>query len=51
VELKPGGMHLMFMEIIKPLEKGTKVPVTFVFEKAGKVTVDVSVQPRAPEVK
>jgi periplasmic copper chaperone A len=51
VELKPGGMHLMFMDINKPLEKGTKVPVTFVFEKAGKVTVDVSVQPRAPEVK
>jgi periplasmic copper chaperone A len=51
VELKPGGMHLMFLDITKPLEKGTKVPVTFVFEKAGKVTVDVSVQPRAPEVK
>lgn len=46
VELKPGGMHIMFMGITQPLEKGTKVPVTFVFEKAGKVTVDFDVKPR-----
>ncbi len=48
VELKPGGLHVMFMDIAKPLQKGAKVPVTFVFEKAGKVTVDFIVQPRAP---
>jgi periplasmic copper chaperone A len=49
VELKPGGLHVMFMGITKPLEKGTKVPVTFVFEKAGKISVDFIVQARTPE--
>jgi periplasmic copper chaperone A len=46
LELKPGGMHVMFMDIKKPLENGSKVPVTFEFEKAGKVTVDFQIMPR-----
>jgi uncharacterized protein YcnI/copper(I)-binding protein len=37
VELKPGGMHLMFMQVKEPFEEGTTVPVTLEFEKAGKV--------------
>ncbi|PYE89339.1 copper chaperone PCu(A)C [Phyllobacterium leguminum] len=40
VELKPGGMHLMFMDVIKPFKKGDTVPVTLQFQKAG--TVDVT---------
>ena len=44
VMLKPGGYHIMFMELKAPLAKGSKVPVTLVFEKAGKVDVDFAVQ-------
>ncbi|MBP1882036.1 copper(I)-binding protein [Ensifer mexicanus] len=37
VELKSGGLHLMFMEVKKPFAEGETVPVTLTFEKAGKV--------------
>ncbi|MCG8562370.1 MAG: copper chaperone PCu(A)C [Hyphomicrobiales bacterium] len=43
VELKPGGYHLMFMELKQPLEKGQTFPATLVFETAGKLTVEFSV--------
>ena len=42
-ELKPGGAHLMFMEIRKPFVEGEKVPVTLKFEKAGEVKVEFHV--------
>ena len=44
VALKPGGFHIMFMELKAPFAKGAKVPVTLVFEKAGKVDVEFAVQ-------
>lgn len=44
VTLKPGGFHIMFMELKAPFAKDTKVPVTLVFEKAGKIDVDFSVE-------
>lgn len=44
VTLKPGGFHIMFMELKSPLAKGAKVPVTLVFEKAGSIDVDFLVQ-------
>ena len=47
VELKPGGYHIMFMELAKPLEKGTTIKLTLTFEKAGEMTVDVPVQDSA----
>ena len=34
VELKPGGYHLMFQQLKAPLQEGTEVPVTLVFEDA-----------------
>ncbi|MDK1373002.1 MULTISPECIES: copper chaperone PCu(A)C, partial [unclassified Sinorhizobium] len=37
VELKSGGLHLMFMEVMKPFAEGETVPVTLTFEKAGRV--------------
>lgn len=37
VELKAGGLHLMFMDVKTPFKEGDAVPVTLVFEKAGKV--------------
>jgi len=44
VELKPGGYHLMFMELKQPLKQGDKVPVTLKFEKAGEVKVELAVE-------
>ena len=43
VELKPGGYHLMAMELKQPLKLGATFPVTLVFEKAASVTVVVTV--------
>ncbi len=42
VELKPGGLHMMFFDVKKPFAEGDKVPVTLVFEKAGKVEIVLS---------
>ena len=42
VELKPGGLHMMFFDVKKPFAEGDKVPVTLIFEKAGKVEVVLS---------
>jgi copper(I)-binding protein len=44
VTLKPGGLHIMFMELKAPFANDTKVPVTLVFEKAGSVNVELLVQ-------
>ena len=42
-ELRPGGAHLMFMQIKKPFKEGDKVPVTLTFERAGEVQVEFHV--------
>ena len=43
VELKPGGLHLMFMNIKAPLAAGETVPVKLKFAKAGEVEVKMPV--------
>jgi copper(I)-binding protein len=43
VELKPGGMHLMFINIKAPLATGETVPVKLKFAKAGEVEVKMPV--------
>ena len=43
VTLAPGGMHLMMMGLKEPLKQGEKVPLTLVFEKAGKIDVELVV--------
>jgi copper(I)-binding protein len=48
VELKPGGYHIMFIDLVKPLEVGTTISLTLVFEKAGEVVIDVPVLDEAP---
>ncbi|MFN7102557.1 MAG: copper chaperone PCu(A)C [Pseudorhizobium sp.] len=37
VELKSGGLHLMFMQVTTPFSEGDTVPVTLTFEKAGEI--------------
>ena len=44
VELKPGGYHLMFMDLKEPLKEGQTVKGTLVFEKAGTVSVEYIVR-------
>jgi len=43
VELKPGGLHLMFMNIKAPLTAGETVPVKLKFAKAGEVEIKIPV--------
>lgn len=44
VELKPGGYHVMLMDLKQPLEAGSTVPVTLVFEGADKKRDSVELQ-------
>ena len=44
VDLKPGGYHLMFMNLKTPLKAGEARDVTLTFEKAGKVDVTFDVR-------
>ena len=43
-ELKPGGAHLMLVDIKRPLKEGEKVPLVLRFEKAGEVKTELAVQ-------
>ena len=43
VELKPGGYHLMFMNLKGPFAAGQAVPVKLKFAKAGEVEVKMPV--------
>lgn len=36
-ELKPGGYHVMLMDLKQPLQAGQNVPITLVFEDANKL--------------
>jgi hypothetical protein len=44
VELKPGGLHVMFMGLKGPFAKDAKVPLTLVFEKAGRLDIELPVE-------
>ncbi len=43
VTLKPGGFHIMLVDLKHPLEAGKTVEVTLQFEKAGAVKVELPV--------
>ncbi|MDN3571436.1 copper chaperone PCu(A)C, partial [Methylobacterium longum] len=44
VTLKPGGYHLMFLDLKAPLKKGEPVKGTLSFERAGTVAVEFGVE-------
>jgi periplasmic copper chaperone A len=44
IELKPGGYHVMLVDLKQPLKEGDRFPLTLTFEKAGSVAVTVTVQ-------
>jgi copper(I)-binding protein len=43
IEMKPGGYHIMFLELRRPLKQGEKISGSLVFERAGTVTVEFQV--------
>ncbi|GEO42951.1 hypothetical protein SAE02_70990 [Skermanella aerolata] len=43
LEMKPGGTHIMLMDLKSGLKLGQQFPLTITFEKAGKVEVPVKV--------
>ena len=50
VELKPGGYHVMLMDLRKPIAAGDKVPITLTIRGPGskEVKLKVTAEARAP---
>ena len=48
VELKPGGYHIMLIDLVAPLEVGTTIQITLIFENAGEITLEFPVLEEAP---
>jgi hypothetical protein len=48
VELRPGGLHLMFIDLNQQLKAGDTIPVKLKFEKAGEVEVKFEVMGNKP---
>jgi copper(I)-binding protein len=44
LELRPGGAHLMLVDLVKPLKKGERFSMTLRFERAGELEVQFEVQ-------
>lgn len=44
VPFEPEGLHVMLLELTEPLRRGTRYPLTVVFENAGAVEVTVEVR-------
>ena len=44
LELKPGGKHLMFVNLTSPLTAGSEVAITLVFDKAGEITIKAPIR-------
>jgi copper(I)-binding protein len=44
IEFKPGGSHVMFVNLKNPLSKGEHINGTLVFERVGKVQIEYSVE-------
>ena len=49
LELKPGGFHIMMMDLKAPIEIGQTVSLTLTFEKAGEVAIEAPVK-AAPDM-
>lgn len=50
VQFKPGGYHIMLLDLKQRLLEGQRFPLTLTFAKSGTIDVEVSVEnPSAPE--
>lgn len=43
--LKPSGDHIMLFDLKEPLKEGAVLPITLVFEKAGEVKIEATIEP------
>jgi copper(I)-binding protein len=46
VTAEPGGLHLMLVELKSPLVAGTSVPLVLQFKSAGRITVQLKIEPQ-----
>lgn len=44
--LRPGGSHLMLVDLVQPLEKGERFTMKLRFERAGELDIELEVQER-----
>lgn len=45
VVLKPGGLHVMLLDLRQPLKAGEALKLTLVFEKAGEINIEAPIEP------
>ena len=45
VTFEPSGYHVMLMDLKAPLKEGDLLPITLVFEKAGEIKLEATVEP------
>lgn len=45
LELKPGGFHIMLLDLKDPVIEGQAVDITLTFEKAGEITIKATAKP------
>jgi periplasmic copper chaperone A len=48
ITLKPGGFHVMLLDLKEPLKAGEHFPLTLTFEKAGAMTLEAMVSKSQP---
>jgi periplasmic copper chaperone A len=48
ITLKPGGFHVMLLDLKQPLKPGEHFPLTLTFEKGGTVTLEATVSKSQP---
>ena len=52
IELKPGGLHMMLMGKLKPITKGSMIPVSLAFDNGETVSIKLKVKSdRQPKMK
>jgi len=44
IELKPGGLHMMLMGKLKPVSKGSMIPVTLTFDNGEIISISLKVK-------
>lgn len=44
VQLQPGGLHVMVIDLNMPLSPGDTIPITLRFEKSGEIELEVEVR-------
>lgn len=44
IDLQPGGMHIMLIDLTRPLEQGDEVSITLTFANAGSIQVHAQVR-------